>query len=155
MAALKMQTGVIAIISLAAIIAAAALLSPPASKNPLGEIVVYMSPYCGCCGGYAEYLKAGGFSVKQVKTEDVSSVKLKEGVPENATSCHTAVYNGYFVEGHVPIEAIRKLGQERPEIDGIALPGMPSGSPGMGGAKTSTFIIYAAKNGEMSEFMRI
>lgn len=155
MPAAKKPAGPVIILSFAAIVVAAALLAPSSNKNPLGEIVVYMSPYCGCCGGYVEYLGSSGFSVKQVKIEDVSAVKLKEGVPENAASCHTSVHKGYFIEGHVPIEAIQKLGNEKPEIDGIALPGMPSGSPGMGGAKTAPFIIYAVKDGKMTEFMRI
>ena len=83
-------------------------------------------------------------------------VKEKYGIPYSMRSCHTTVIGDYFVEGHVPIEAVEKLMLEKPDIKGIALPGMPSGSPGMPGSKQGPFIVYAInKDGSTSEFMRI
>jgi len=85
-------------------------------------------------------------------TEDMSSIKRKYQIPQNMEGCHTAVIGDYFVEGHVPIEAIEKLLEEKPDIDGIVLPGMPSGSLGMSGQKIEAFEIYALSNGTASEF---
>ena len=79
----------------------------------------------------------------------------KHNIPSELESCHTTEVAGYFVEGHVPVEAIDKLLEEKPDIDGIALPGMPAGSPGMGGLKTEDFVIYALKDGEASVFMTL
>lgn len=88
-------------------------------------------------------------------TEDMVSIRKKYQIPENLASCHTAFIEDYFVEGHVPIAAIEKLFEEKPDIDGIALPGMPSGSPGMTGQQTEAFKIYALRDGTASEFMII
>lgn len=81
---------------------------------------------------------------------------LKEsvGIPPDLASCHTALIDGYVVEGHVPADAIRRLLDERPEIDGIALPGMPAGSPGMGGRRDAAWVVYAVSGGEVTEFGR-
>ena len=88
--------------------------------------------------------------------KDMSSVKKEYQIPEHLAACHTAIIGDYFVEGHIPIEAIEKLFEEKPDIDGIALPGMPAGSPGMPGQQREAFIIYAAlRDGTVSEFMRI
>lgn len=95
-------------------------------------VEVWMSPYCGCCGGWVEHLRSEGLEVIEHKTEDMASVKESAGVPEQMQSCHTAKVAGYVVEGHVPAAAIRKLLAERPGISGIAVPGMPMNSPGMG-----------------------
>jgi hypothetical protein len=109
--------------------ALAALKGPPAIK-------VYKSPSCGCCGQWAKYLKQNGFRPEIVDMDDVSAVKRLAQVPDDLASCHTAVVDRYVVEGHVPVEAIRKMLSERPNILGIAVPGMPSGSPGMPGGGT-------------------
>ncbi len=94
--------------------------------------------------------------VEVSQVADVSPIKEKYGVPSSLQSCHTSVVDGYFVEGHVPAEAISKLVAEKPAIKGIALPGMPSGSPGMPGSKTGDFVVYAVGNdGNVEEFMRI
>jgi hypothetical protein len=87
--------------------------------------------------------------------EDLTGIKDSFGIPQDMQSCHTVKIDGYFVEGHVPMEAIRKLLEERPPIDGIALPGMLQGSPGMSGAKTEPFVIYSITAGEVAEFMTI
>ena len=101
-------------------------------KNPqAADMVVYKSPSCGCCGGWIEYMEKNGFTVAVENVEDVYPIKRNLGVPEEAASCHTVKIGGYVVEGHVPVEDIRRLLKEKPAIDGIAAPGMPTGSPGM------------------------
>ncbi|HLB62260.1 MAG TPA: DUF411 domain-containing protein [Actinomycetota bacterium] len=118
-------------------------------------ITIYASPTCGCCHEYIPYLQDHGYVVQEVATDDVNSVKLDLRVPESDWSCHTAVVDGYVIEGHVPIEAIDKLLAERPSIDGIALPGMPPGSPGMDGAKEGPFVVVSFSDGVTEEFLTI
>lgn len=118
-------------------------------------VTVYKDPLCGCCGDYIDELKNNGFNVKTVKTEDMQSIRDKYGISTNMESCHTMVIDDYFVEGHMPFEAIEKLLSERPDIDGIALPDMPSGTPGMPGEIREEWIIYSLKDGQISEFMRM
>jgi len=117
--------------------------------------IVYKSPTCGCCVGFTEFLKRDDYAVEIKEITDMDSIKREHNIPSAMQSCHTSVIGNYFVEGHVPLEAIDKLLAESPDIDGIALPGMPPGSPGMPGAKTEDFIIYSIKDGEVSEFMRL
>ncbi len=119
------------------------------------KLVIYKSASCGCCTGYAEYLRRMGFNVEVVVREDVDAIKNKYGIPHDKRSCHTTVAGNYFIEGHVPVEAINKLFSERPDIKGISLPRMPSGSPGMPGAKRGTWVIYAFTEGGIEEFMRM
>jgi hypothetical protein len=109
--------------------------------------VMYASPTCGCCREYAAYLQDRGHSVESRYVDDVAEIKDSAGVPASVEGCHTTLMGGYVVEGHVPIEAIDKLLRERPGIDGIALPDMPAGSPGMGGAKTEPFEIRSFTGG--------
>jgi hypothetical protein len=117
------------------------------------SVTVYSSPTCGCCGHYESYLEAEGFAVKSVKTGDLPTIKGGYGIAPDMQSCHTTTIDGYFVEGHVPAEAIWKLLEEQPQIDGIALPGMPPGSPGMGGEKEQAFTIFSIVAGKVDEFM--
>jgi hypothetical protein len=95
------------------------------------DIVVYRSPTCDCCGKWLEHLKKNNFNVKDIVTDDVQAIKDKYGVPEEMASCHTAIVDGYVIEGHVPVNDIMKLLKTKPKIVGIAVPGMPSGTPGM------------------------
>lgn len=118
-------------------------------------IILYKSPTCGCCGQYAAYLEKNGFEVEIESIKDMGSIKEQFNIPYDVQSCHTAVIGDYFFEGHVPLEAVNKLLEEKPAIDGIALAGMPSGSPGMPGLQLSSFNIYAIKDGNTSEFMVI
>lgn len=124
--------------------------SPLAAERPVVE--VHRSPTCDCCKGWEEYLKARGYSVRSVISDDVTSLKIELGLPRETWSCHTALVDGYVVEGHVPIEAIEDVLRDRPAIDGIALPGMPPGSPGMGGEKVAPFEILAIEDGEISPY---
>ena len=104
----------------------------PMMKSAAGpEIVIYKSPICGCCTKWASYLEDNGFSVTQIKMRNLNTVKQNQRIPSNLSSCHTAIVDGYIVEGHVPVDAINRMLKEKPAIKGITVPGMPIGSPGM------------------------
>ena len=121
------------------------------------EIQIYKSSSCGCCGIYANYFQRKGNSdTEVVNLENLNALKKQYGVPSQLQSCHTTIIGDYFVEGHIPLEAVEKLLQEKPDIKGIAMPGMPNGSPGMPGAKKGDFIIYAVNHdGSYEEFVRL
>lgn len=108
-----------------------ALFVQGAAADPLPEVVMHKDPNCGCCSAWAEHLEANGFRVKTVAERDMQSVKRRFAVPQRLTSCHTAKVDGYVIEGHVPASAIKRLLRERPAVSGLAVPGMPLGSPGM------------------------
>jgi len=110
------------------IAAAAAFLSTAANA---AQLTVMKSPYCGCCAKWIEHVQQHGFTVKVVDTEDMASVKKRLGVPDRLASCHTTMAGGYFIEGHVPAADIKRLLAQKPKATGIAVPGMPAGSPGM------------------------
>jgi hypothetical protein len=110
------------------LVAAATLVSQQ-QRRPTVE--VYKTAACGCCSLWAEHLEANGFTVRTTNLEDLSDLKTKHKIPPRAQSCHTAVVNGYVVEGHVPAADVHRLLKERPPIAGLAVPGMPIGSPGM------------------------
>ncbi len=105
------------------------------------EAILYKDPECGCCKGYVAHLRAAGYGVDAVDSDDIVAVKERLGVPDTMYSCHTMVIGGYVVEGHVPLAALKRLLSEAPDIAGIALAGMPAGSPGMEGPKTGPFVI--------------
>src|SRR5258708_18509550 len=107
------------------------------------KATLYKNPQCTCCEGYAAYLRENGFEVEVKPTNDLAEISQKAGVPEKYQGCHTMFVDGYVVDGHVPVEIVRKLLTERPAIAGITLPGMPSGSPGMNGPKGASWAIYA------------
>jgi len=119
---------------------------------PAANARQYSAPGCRCCGNYAEYLR-GALDGELAETvpEDIDAIKRDHGIPARFRSCHTLVVDGYVVEGHVPAETIATLIEERPSIDGIALPGMPAGSPGMGGEKSEPFVVYAIDGGRTGE----
>jgi hypothetical protein len=95
------------------------------------ELTVYRSPTCGCCGLWIEHMEAAGFTVKDNLTEDMTAIKEQYGLPANLASCHTTIADGYVIEGHIPAEDVQRLLTEQPNLAGIAVPGMPIGSPGM------------------------
>ena len=121
------------------------------------EITIYKDSSCGCCKIYGVYFRNKGNSDTYLRnSQDVNSIKDEYGIPEGLRSCHTTIMGDYFVEGHIPLEAVEKLLTEKPNIKGIAMPGMPQGSPGMPGGKRGDFIIYQVNNdGSTEEFMRI
>lgn len=106
-------------------------LSEPLKADTLPLITVTKDPSCGCCGGWVEHIEAAGFPVRVLDSDGVSSLKQHLGVPADLASCHTAEVNGYVIEGHVPAAAVKRLLAERPVGIGLAVPGMPAGSPGM------------------------
>ena len=108
--------------------------APLAAAEPeqAQPVTVYKSPSCGCCAKWVEYLAADGFDVTTVERADVQPIKQAHGVPPRLQSCHTAVIDGYVIEGHVPARDIRRLLNERPNVIGLSAPGMPPMSPGMG-----------------------
>jgi len=95
------------------------------------EVTVYRSPTCGCCGKWMEHASQNHFVIKDIVSDDMQAIKKKYGVPEKLASCHTAIVDGYVIEGHVPAADIEKLLKIKPKVVGIAAPGMPMGSPGM------------------------
>lgn len=95
------------------------------------DVKVYRDPDCGCCGHWVDYLKTQGFQPENIPISNIDTLKQRYGVPNDLVSCHTAVIDGYLVEGHVPVEDIKRLLTEQPDIAGIAVPGMPVGTPGM------------------------
>jgi len=107
----------------------AAAFSPVAMAA--NAIDVYRDPSCGCCGAWMAYLRTQGYVVTVHENQPMAAVKTRFGVPADATSCHTALIDGYVIEGHVPVEDIRRLLAEHPDARGLAAPGMPIGSPGM------------------------
>lgn len=114
----------------------------PALAAPT-QATLYKTPQCGCCEGYAAYLRQNGFVVDVKPTNDLAQLSQNAGVPEQLQGCHTMFIENYVVDGHVPVNVIRKLLSERPNIAGITLPGMPEGSPGMTGRKSGPFLIYS------------
>ena|SRR5882724_3499456 len=102
-----------------------------ARAEPARKITVTKDPSCGCCGGWVRHLEAEGFAVEVTDSDAVNRVKARLGVPEHLAACHTAEIGGYVIEGHVPAAAIRRLLAQKPQTRGLAVPGMPVGSPGM------------------------
>jgi len=102
-----------------------------AASTDLPTAIVYKSPTCSCCSKWVDHLRSFGFPVQVREPSDLSEVKEKYRVPDDMRSCHTAVIDGYVIEGHVPASDIQRLLRERPEAIGLSVPGMPLGSPGM------------------------
>ena len=125
------------------------------TKDGKYNVEVFKTASCGCCYGYVLFLEEEKFKVKQTDMRSLHLIKKKYNIPLEMQSCHTTVLGKYFIEGHVPIEAINKLLKEKPDIDGIALPGMPIGTPGMPGEKEEPYIIYQLVDGKSSVFMTI
>ena len=119
------------------------------------EVVVFRSAYCECCEAWESHIAEAGFVVQDHVADDMDGIKDAMGVPADSASCHTARVAGYVVEGHVPAASIQRMLKERPEIKGLAAPGMPMGSPGMevDGMVADPFSVFSiANNGTMVEF---
>jgi hypothetical protein len=119
------------------------------------EVVVFRSAYCECCEAWESHIAEAGFVVQDHVADDMDGIKEAMGVPADSASCHTARVSGYVVEGHVPAASIQRMLKERPEIKGLAAPGMPMGSPGMevDGMVADPFSVFSiANNGTMVEF---
>jgi hypothetical protein len=114
-----------------ALVALLAAACGPAGEASANAIVVYKSPTCGCCSKWVQHLRDAGFVVDVRNEPAMNPLKARLGVPAELASCHTATVNGYVIEGHVPAQDIRRLLAEKPATRGLAVPGMPTGSPGM------------------------
>lgn len=131
-----------------ALVALAGLLtlSAPAFGDEDKTVTVFKTPWCGCCKVWADAVEAAGYHVVIEDMENLSEIKKQAGVQSNMQACHTAVIGGdrkYVIEGHVPLAAIEKMMSERPDIRGIAVPGMPQGSLGMGNDPKANYTVYA------------
>ena len=119
------------------------------------KVEVYKTPACGCCKKWISHLEAAGFEVEATDLPDLSAVKRQHEIPRGLTACHTAVVDGYVIEGHVPAADVQRLLEERPEIRGLAVPGMPRGSPGMEHPRPEPYSVYAiGTEGQLSVFSR-
>jgi len=142
-----------AVIILAVVFASIGAAAAQRGQQPVVE--VFKSPTCGCCSKWVDHLRAHGFTVKTTDTAAIDDLKAKHQIPQGARSCHTAVVGGYVVEGHVPAADVQRLLKERPAIAGIAVPGMPIGSPGMEvpGMKAQPFdVVSFSKQGATRVF---
>ena len=129
----------------------AALFAPAAMAASAFD--VYSDPSCGCCGAWVDYMRAQGYTVTVHQDQPMAAVKARLGVPPGAMSCHTALIDGYVIEGHVPVEDIRRLLAERPNARGLAAPGMPMGSPGMEmGAPERYDVVLIGRDGSTRVF---
>ena len=127
----------------------------PTGLAGLTDATVYKSPTCGCCAKWVDHLKAHRFRVTVHDLPDLTELKAKHGVPDALQSCHTALVAGYVVEGHVPADVIQQLLKERPKVAGLAVPGMPMGSPGMEGARRDRYEVLAfTRAGETRVYAR-
>lgn len=114
-----------------------------AQTNELPLMTVWKNPWCGCCGSWIKHMEAAGFKVAVNDVEDLDRIKSMAGIPDELAACHTAVAGGYKIEGHVPVADIKQLLSTKPAVHGIAVPGMPSGSPGMGGGDPEPFKVMS------------
>jgi hypothetical protein len=117
-------------------------------------ITVHRDPNCGCCLGWVQHLQRAGFRTKVLETKDVDAVKTRLGVPDDLAACHTAEVAGYVVEGHVPAAALKRFLAEKPNATGLAVPGMPIGSPGMEGGKPETYEVVLFEPNGRRPYMR-
>jgi hypothetical protein len=127
---------------------------PPVDAAPeKPTITVYKDPGCGCCKSWIEHLIKHGYRVDAKDTPDMTGIKRGLGVPDGLSACHTAVVNGYLIEGHVPAADIARLLKEKPKVAGLAVPGMPMGSPGMEGPRTQRYqVLSFDKTGKTKVF---
>ncbi len=118
------------------------------------DMIVYRSPSCGCCGVWVEHAKKHGFQIEDIKTESIAALKQRYNIPPELVSCHTAIIDGYVIEGHVPADDIKRFLAQKPQLAGLAVPGMPLGTPGMeSGDRKQAFQVLAFNDrGEVEIF---
>lgn len=163
--------GVIAILAAAGLAFGPSILGDEAtSEESLGteyaevlasapKVRVFKTPNCGCCSMWVAHMRAAGFEVEPIDVEssELTAIKGRQGVDQELASCHTALIGDYVVEGHVPAEDVARLLKERPDVRGLAVPGMPAGSPGMempGGEKESYDVVAFDSQGEIEVFAK-
>lgn len=122
------------------------------SADAAKQVTIWRDANCGCCDTYAEYLEAHGYDVIRVDDANFAARSIQAGVPDQGFGCHLAEVDGYFVSGLVPVEIIERLVTERPDIEGITLPGMPPNAPGMAPEKTGTLKTYAFNDGDVTVY---
>jgi hypothetical protein len=151
----KLHFAFIPLCALSVPLGAVALSTGEREPAPPVAITVYKTPQCGCCRSWVDHLREHGFEVTAHDVDDMAAIKTKLGVPSEVGSCHTAVTGAYVIEGHVPAADIRKLLAQKPKVSGLAVPGMPMGSPGMEvpGRKADKYDVIAySKDGKRSVF---
>jgi hypothetical protein len=123
------------------------------AQQALPLVTVYKEPACGCCGKWAKHMQASGFRVDIQEVADVTPIRRKYGVPDDLSSCHTAIVGGYAIEGHVPAADVKRLLREGPKVKGLAVPGMVAGSPGMeqGTPKAYATIVFDERGSKSFE----
>ncbi len=127
------------------------------TRAPAGpaEVVVYKTATCGCCKDWIRHMEVNGFTVKAYNVSDLAEVKRQNRVSGRLASCHTAQVGGYVIEGHVPARDIKRLLAEKPAVAGLAVPGMPAGSPGMEGARKDPYNVYTfTKAGKLAVYAK-
>ena len=139
----------------AAAVAAPRLSSAMTGAAPI-PVTVYKSPSCGCCKNWVTHMQGAGFAVKVIDMDDLTTVKKNAGVPQQLQSCHTALVGAYVVEGHVPADLVKKMLAQKPQITGLAVPGMVTGSPGMemGDSKDPYDVIAFDRAGKTTIFAK-
>lgn len=140
------------------LLAASFAIASDGRAEPSSEtaMTVFKSPYCGCCAKWVDYMREHGFDVTVRDMEELDVIKRTAGVPGDLEACHTATIDGYVIEGHVPVEAVQRLLGERTKVRGLAVPGMPAGSPGMESPRPESYSVYSFEpNGERTVYMSV
>ncbi|KEF40664.1 MAG: CopG family transcriptional regulator [Cyanobium sp. CACIAM 14] len=152
------RSGALALVAGAAVavVAGSGSLAARASTPAQIPVTSYRSASCGCCKGWVQHMRANGFAVRDVVVADLPAIKQRLGVPTRLSSCHTAEVEGFALEGHVPAADVKRLLHSRPAVAGIAVPGMPLGSPGMESAygKEPFTVLAFTRTGAISSFSR-
>ena len=142
-----------AAIALTAVVLASTAPHAQGKASSDRHLRVHKSPTCGCCAKWVQYMQANGFTATVTDLTDMASIKTQNGVPARAQSCHTTLVGGYVIEGHVPVEDVRRLLKEKPAVVGLAAPGMPAGSPGMDVPNSPAYdVVSFDKNGKTAVF---
>lgn len=158
----RFTTATVALLATAALVgcsadesASPAMTATSDGSGAVASVVVYRTPTCGCCEDYEDYLREHGYTVQSEVRDDLQPIRAEHKVPGDAASCHTVSIGGYAVEGHVPIEAIDMLLAERPTIDGIGIPGMPTNAPGMGEPDGRPLEVLSFSDGNVQPFVTL
>ncbi len=126
------------------------------SSSKSQTVVVYKSPTCECCAKWITHMETAGFDIEVHNVNDLQPIKMQHGVQRQAQSCHTAIVDGYVIEGHVPPRFIKQMLEEKPAIKGLAVPGMPQGTPGMEGPNPVDYnVIALGEDGKYSVYARV
>ncbi|ANL36872.1 DUF411 domain-containing protein [Rhizobium phaseoli] len=139
--------------SFIAVVASALAFPDRGALAVMTRMTIYKDPACGCCHEWSRAMAAAGFSVDARDTDDLAAIKARFGVPANLEGCHTAVIEEYYLEGHVPLASVQQLLQERPPLRGLAVPGMPPGSLGMGEDWRASYDVYAIPSGDEAPYV--